>query len=231
VNKRQVGSVHVVVTIILIIVVIGLLGFIAYRQLSNKGSSESSTSATPSTQSTTDDKLSQNFSQTLNDRTITMKYPENWRVSTVADNSGDKGVDHQVRKTITSPDTNAVISVSLIDGGFGGACGASETPIVTSKVTDLPNGTGEVLWEYTINDTPKSGPVLMVIAKTTDKSKLAVGQDACAAQSSGGYFAEDGTGLQTTGSNPTLASVSLTTNGIDDKTLETARQIILSLKG
>lgn len=192
--KQEDGSAHVIIIVGIVLILCATLGAVFYQQFTNKKnvlkSSEKNDVAKVTQKPAVKTVPTQDFSLTSGSRTISMKYPEGWKVE-----SKEQADTANVSRTITSPDGKYTIHVSLINDGLGGTAGDCPLVYASASLTDIPNGTGELLFEYTTE--PTSGSTqngdagAVVVSNATQKSDLSVGNAGCAHESQ--TFNEDGT--------------------------------------
>lgn len=196
-TKQENGSAHVIIIASIVVILCATLGVIFYQQLMNRKES-SKPSEKSSVEKTTAQPViqavpTQDFSLTVGGRTVSMKYPDGWKVETP--DSVDAANAANASRTITSPDGKYTIIVDLLGDGTGGTSGDCSLTYASAQLTDVPNGLGEWVFEYTTKpasgskDNGSAGAV--VVSNTVKKSDLAVGSTGCSHEFQ--LFNDDGT--------------------------------------
>lgn len=238
------GSAHVVVIVILVIALLCALGFVFYQNFIEKKKpveSPSQTTAISQTNAKPDGSaLTETTTVGYSDRMVTLNYPKEWTVEKISQTQAS--ADGASTSVISSPDNKYFVTVSVYSGGLGGACGEGST-FASTKLTEMPNGTGEKVLEYTTN-AAATGAGMTVVSNDVDVKLLVSGKNTC--NMGMGYFHQDGTGIQNRKSTP-VATARVTPNSQGSDSLEqtldeqkawaatdnyaTAKKILLSLKG
>lgn len=189
-KKTENGSAHIVIIVAIVAALVGALGVVFYQKVTQKNTAnttvESSKSAVKEKEKNL---LTQDFSLSIGGRTLSMKYPEGWTVTTSVGSS-----DENPRRTIMSPDGKYGIQIALMTDGVGGTgCGAMT--FISSKTTNIPNGMGRYVFEYTTKFTDSTSGMAgaIILPELIDKSALAVGREYCDSGIGLGVFHGDGT--------------------------------------